>query len=85
MKKILFLAVVACSFLGADANAGIFKKKVRCTNGCCSSCQTKSGSDTKVEAKPSEKKVEAPTPVKAPEPKAPTPVKSGKKVPAPQQ
>lgn len=95
MKKILFLAVVALSFFGLDAQAGLFKKKVRCTGSCsgvcakvcCSSCKSSAGADVKVEAAP-QKKVEAPSPLKVKEvtkTQAPAPVKAGKKVAAPQQ
>lgn len=100
MKKILFLAVVALSFFGLDAQAGLFKKKVRCTGSCsgvcakvcCSSCKSSAGADVKVEAAP-QKKVEAPSPVQAQDGmvgggrgQAPAPAKAqGKKVAAPQQ
>ena len=87
MKKVLFLAVASLGFFGLDANAGIFKKKCK----SCSSCQSsKAGADAgKTQAAAPQKKVEAPSPVKAQDgakAQSATPAKTGgKKVAAPQQ
>lgn len=100
MKKIMFLAIAGLGFFGLDANAGIFNKKSKtCFNGSCSSSQTSrvrtvvaapSKAPSKAQAPTApQKKVEAPSPVKAQESKpgqAPAPVKApSKKVAAPQQ
>lgn len=94
MKKILFLAIFGVGFFGVDAQAGIFnfkkKAKISSSGGCASCCNSKAGSDVAGKSDPApQKKVEAPSPVKAPDaPKgqSPAPVKApGKKVAAPQQ
>jgi hypothetical protein len=96
MKKIMFLAIAGIGFFGLDANAGIFNKKSKtCSNGSCSSSQTSRvrtvvAAPSKAQAPTApQKKVEAPSPVKAQESKpgqAPAPVKApSKKVAAPQQ
>lgn len=91
MKKVLFLAVAALGFFSVDANAGLFKKKTKGCTSCqsCSVCQSKAGSDVApVGNAAPQKKVEAPSPVKAQDAgkTQAAPAKApGKKVAAPQQ
>ena len=89
MKKVLFLAVASLGFFGVDANAGIFKKKCKSCSSCQSCQSSKAGADAgKTQAAAPQKKVEAPSPVKAQDggkAQSATPAKTGKKVAAPQQ
>jgi hypothetical protein len=86
MKKTLFLAVAALGFFSVDADAGvIFKKKSKSCTSCNSSkAAAVVAAPARVQAAP-QKKVEAPSPVKAQNAAPAKTATEKKKVSAPQQ